>query len=80
MVSNRAMPLDAAIAGIAFNDIDNTILASLNDTGVIRRSILRTEITFVIPDYHSTRQFDGIVRPLLSLLEPVCPVDKYNTL
>ena len=42
----------AAIAGVSFNGINDTVLDLLDNAGVVRLSVLRTRRTFVILCYH----------------------------
>lgn len=42
IVPNTVLIYSAAIAGVAFNGIDNTALNLLNDAGMVGLSILRT--------------------------------------
>jgi hypothetical protein len=44
---NRVVPLGTAVTGIAFNGIHDTVLDSLDDASVIRKSVLRTGIALL---------------------------------
>ena len=74
------MSLSTTVAGIAFYRVYDTVLDPFDDTSMIRKTVLRTGAAFVIPveeDNHSGRRFNGVVSPLISLLEPVHSVDAY---
>ncbi len=69
------MVLPAAVSGVSFDSIDDTILDSLDDSGMIRFAILRSGRSLrIIPvkeDYHFGNRFLVSVDPLISFSEPV---------
>ena len=57
VVANCSMTLAAAITGIAFHGINDTVLHSLDNAGMIRKTVLRTGFAVrtipIIEDYHA---------------------------
>ena len=61
VVAYSIMVFTAAIAGVALNGVDNTVLNPLNDTGMIGFAVLRAGTALVIPieeDNHTRSRFD----------------------
>ena len=68
----------AAIAGVAFNGVDDAVFDLLDDTDMIGLTVLRTRAAPVIPieeDNHAGRGLHGVIRPLPTLPEPLDAVD-----
>lgn len=64
----------AAIAGIALHGVIDTVLDLLNDSHMIRFSVLCAGRTFIIPikeDNHTGYRLGRTVKPLSSVFEPL---------
>ena len=71
MISNRILIDSAAIAGIAFNGVNNTVLDFLNNPHMI-------SFTVAVPikeNYHSGNRLGRSVLPLSSVLKPLNAID-----
>ena len=74
IVTYAVLVYSAAIAGVALNGIDDTVLNLLDNTGVVGLSVLRTRRTLVIPikeNNHSGDRLGRAVYPLPSIFEPL---------
>ena len=74
VVTYAVLVYSAAIAGVALNGIDDTVLDLLDNTGVVGLSILRTRRTLVIPikeNNHSGDRLGRTVDPLSTIFEPL---------
>ena len=74
IVTYAVLVYSAAIAGVALNGIDDTVLDLLDNTGVVGLSVLRTRRTLVIPikeNDHSGGRLSRAVYPLSSIFEPL---------
>ena len=74
IIANRVLIDAAAVAGVALNGIDDTVLDLLDNTGVVGLSILRTRRTLVIPIKENNHYGDRLgctVDPLSSIFEPL---------
>ena len=77
-MANRVLIDATTIAGVAFNGVDDAVFDLLDDANMIGLTILWAGAALIIPieeDDHSGRRLDRVVRPLISLLEPVHTVD-----
>ena len=78
IIANRVLIDAAAVAGVAFNGVDDTVFDLLDDTDMIGLAVLRTRAAPVIPiekDNHAGRGLHGVIRPLPTLPEPLDTVD-----
>lgn len=75
VVANCSMTLATAITGVSFHSINDTILHSFNDSGMIRKSVLWTRLAVrtipIIEDNHAWRRSLRTVNPLVVFLEPL---------
>ena len=74
IVTYAVLVYSAAIAGVALNGIDDTVLDLLDNTGVVGLSVLRTRRTLVIPikeNNHSGNRLGRAVYPLSTIFEPL---------
>ena len=78
IIANRVLIDAAAVAGVAFNGVDDAVFDLLDDTDMIGLAVLRTRAAPVIPiekDNHAGRGLHGVIRPLPTLPEPLDTVD-----
>ena len=74
IVTYAVLVYSAAIAGVALNGIDDTVLDLLDNTGVVGLSVLRTGAAYVIPieeNDHSGDRLGRAVYPLPTIFEPL---------
>ena len=74
VVTYAVLVYPTAIAGVALNGIDDTVLNLLDNTGVVGLSVLRTRRTLVIPikeNNHSGNRLGRAVYPLSTIFEPL---------
>ena len=74
IVTYAVLVYSAAIAGVALNGIDDTVLDLLDNTGVVGLSVLRTRRTLVIPikeNNHSGDRLGRAIYPLSTVFEPL---------
>lgn len=78
IIANRVLIDAAAIAGVAFNGVDDAVFDFLDDTDMIGLAVLRARAALIIPieeDDHAGRGLHGVIRPLPTLPEPLDTVD-----
>ena len=78
IIANRVLIDAAAITGVALDGINNAVFDFLDDTDVIRLTVLWTGAAFVVPiekDDHAGRGLHGVICPLPTLPEPLDTVD-----
>ena len=78
IIANRVLIDAAAVAGVAFNGVDDAVFDLLDDADMIGLAVLRTRAAPVIPiekDDHAGRGLHGVIRPLPTLPEPLDTVD-----
>ena len=78
IMANRVLIDAAAIAGVALDGVDNAVFDFLNDANMISLTVLRARAALVVPieeDNHAGRGLHGVIRPLLTLPEPLDTVD-----
>ncbi len=78
IIANRVLIDAAAIAGVAFNGVDDAVFDFLDDTDMIGLAVLRTGAAPVIPveeDDHAGRGLHRVICPLPTLPEPLDTVD-----
>ena len=79
IIANRVLIDAAAVAGVAFNGVDDAVFDLLDDTDMIGLTVLRARAALIIPveeDDHAGRGLHGVIRPLPTLPEPL---DTVNT-
>ena len=78
IIANRVLIDAAAVAGVAFNGVDDAVFDLLDDTDMIGLTVLRAGVALIIPieeDNHAGRGLHGVIRPLPTLPEPLDTVD-----
>ena len=83
IIAHSIVVFSTAIAGVAFDGVDNAVLDPLDDTGMIGFAVLRARAPLIIPieeDNHTGSRFNVVVGPLASILEPVDAVDAASIL
>ena len=78
IIANRVLIDAAAIAGVAFNGVDDAVFDLLDDTDMVGLTVLRARAALVVPieeDDHAGRGLHGVIRPLPTLPEPLDTVD-----
>ena len=78
IIANRVLIDAAAVAGVAFNGVDDAVFDLLDDTDMIGLTVLRAGAALVVPieeDNHTGCRFDIIICPLPTLPEPLDAVD-----
>ena len=67
IIANRVLIDAAAVAGVAFNGVDDAVFDLLDDTDMIGLTVLRARAALIIPieeDDHAGRGLHGVIRPL----------------
>ena len=78
IMANRVLIDAAAVAGVTLDGVDNAVFDFLNDANMISLTVLRARAALVVPieeDNHAGRGLHGVIRPLLTLPEPLDTVD-----
>ena len=78
IIANWILIYPAAIAGVAFNGVDDAVFDLLDDTDMVRLTVLQAGVALVVPieeDDHAGRGLHGVIRPLPTLPEPLDAVD-----
>lgn len=78
IIANRVLIDAAAVAGVAFNGVDDAVFDLLDDADMIGLTVLRTGAALVVPieeDNHAGRGLHRVIRPLPTLPEPLDTVD-----
>lgn len=78
IIAKRVLIDAAAVAGVAFNGVDDAVFDLPDDTDMIGLTVLRAGAALVVPieeDDHAGRGLHGVIRPLPTLPEPLDAVD-----
>lgn len=78
IIANRVLIDAAAVAGVAFNGVDDAVFDLLDDTDMVGLTVLQAGVALVVPieeDDHAGRGLHGVIRPLPTLSEPLDTVD-----
>lgn len=78
IIANRVLIDAAAVAGVAFNGVDDAVFDLLDDTDMIGLTVLRARAALIIPveeDDHAGRGLHRVICPLPTLPEPLDTVD-----
>lgn len=78
IIANRVLIDAAAVAGVAFNGVDDAVFDLLDDTDMVGLTVLQAGVALVVPieeDDHAGRGLHGVIRPLPTPSEPLDTVD-----